>query len=196
MGKKSLWPAILVILCICTQSAYACTAATFGLEWDSSIDTKNFTVNIYAPYFATNVTNCGYNWNGISSQVNVSNVYSYDANTDPYTQDISIFQKDLSGTTIGRTYFYKKGIFGWTEVGTTSSGIKLSRIALDSALLNDSDAFIEKVITHELGHAFGLCHPIEVNCTAYAVMQQSSTNYWAYTIQPHDRNNLIAKWGN
>ncbi len=81
-------------------------------------------------------------------------------------------------------------------MGTTSSGIKLSRIALDSSLLNDSGAFIEKVITHELGHAFGVYHPIEVNCTAYAVMQQSNTNDWAYTIQPHDRNNLIAKWGN
>ena len=48
---------------------------------------------------------------------------------------------------------------------------------------------------HELGHALCLRHPTEVGCYSECVMQSIGSGYSDTTVNEHDWNNLIEKWG-
>ena len=199
--KKFRLPLVLIgILCFMCQSAYACTDAVFRLEWADSIDTSNFEVHSFAYSFEDDIKNSIYSWNGITSQIGIDSVNYWDEDSgidgeDIFSTGIIFYEHCLTGSLLGKAFFYENGPWGCDEVGTSSKEINLCKILLNTNMLNSSAKLREKVVIHELGHAFGLCHPIEVDCTAYAVMQQTSTDYYALTIQRHDENNLIEKWG-
>ena len=105
----------------------------------------------------------------------------------------------MTGTTIGRAHLYKKNVLGgYSEIDISSSSAQVvqARIDLDPSLLDASNSTQKtKTVIHETGHALALMHPLLNNCTARAVMQQSSSGYANTTVNQHDKNNLIAKWG-
>jgi hypothetical protein len=66
----------------------------------------------------------------------------------------------------------------------------------------DRNTMFRKVALHEMGHVMKLCHPSDVSCTIFSVMQQGrpraiSGGIWEVSTetQLHDANNLVEKWG-
>lgn len=148
-------------------------------------------------FFVEDAFACSGAWNNISSKVKISQ-YTFSGDSDN-TGDINFHSVELTGTTIGRAHLYKKNVLGgYSEIDISSSSAQVvqARIDLDPSLLDASNSTQKtKTVIHETGHALALMHPLLNNCTARAVMQQSSSGYANTTVNQHDKNNLIAKWG-
>lgn len=103
----------------------------------------------------------------------------------------------LTGTTIGLTYYYRynSGTGTYTQIvdyDTSTAMVNQVRISLSPALLYMDRDDLNRTVAHEIGHALFLKHP---ECGAVALMQQSNSAYASYTIQSHDINCLVSKWG-
>ena len=189
----------LIVSMMCVESSFACSKAYYGWTWADNKNASGLTVKMCSSEFYNNLSasNSIFTWNGISSKVKISS-YSYSGDSSN-TADINIRSANLTGTTIGVTHIYKKNVLGgYTEVSISSSNAKIAqaRIELSPSLLSaNSSTQRYKTVIHEIGHALALMHPVLINCTNRAVLQQSSTSYSATTIVQHDRTNLIAKWG-
>lgn len=139
-------------------------------------------------------------WNDISSNVGIT-VQRFNEDNSENPEDINVHEGDLLADVLGITYHYKKGLFGYSKVSSDSNKAEVSqtRIILDTDIEEMDDYIKYKVYEHELGHALMLCHPYsEVEnryCTEICLMQQGSSGYYAWEISEHDKNNLIAKWG-
>lgn len=103
----------------------------------------------------------------------------------------------LTGTTLASTGVYSKNILGvythqdfWTFTGKVSKAV----ITIDTSgnFGKQTDTWEKKTIIHVLGHALGLDHP---SCTNRAIMHQTKSSYVSSTMQSHDQDCLIEKWG-
>lgn len=176
----------------------ACTKAYYDWTWDNSINMKNLSIRVYSSNFADTVSVEALNaWNMITP-IFVHYV-NYGSNiTSGNIETINVHEKDLTGTTIGQTHLYRKGSIGQyveSSISSSNKDICQARIYLDSSLLNTTDAKKAKTITHELGHAFGMMHPIINGCEVECIMQQNKSGFASTEIKQHDKNNMIAKWG-
>lgn len=183
-------------------NANACTQAYFGSTWDESIDLTNLSV-LMCPsrYFTdTKVNSAIFAWNNISSNIQVTQYTSSPNGLESDDADINFHEKELTGTYVGYTHWYRKNMFGkYVEISENdiNSNYKVSqvRINLHPRLSDESDRNRFMVVAHELGHALMLCHPIAVGCKEAAIMQTHSSYCEAGFVTVHDKNNLIAKWG-
>lgn len=180
------------------MSVRACTNAYYNWTWDDSIDMSNLTVQIYSSDFnESTTTNALFEWNMLTP-IYVRRVnYSSNINSGNI-EAINVHELDLTGTTIGQTRIYRKNFLGLYVESSISSeypDICQARIYLDPSLFGTYSHLRADTVTHEMGHAFGLMHPILKNCEERCIMQQSSSGFSASTIQPHDEDNIIAKWG-
>ncbi len=189
---------ILLVTGCFSVPTYACTTAYYNFTWDDSIDMSDLTVQVYSANFNETVTtNALFEWNMITP-IYVQYVnYSSDINSGNI-EDINVHEQDLTGTVIGQTRLYRKnflGIYVESSISSANTDICQARIYLDPSLLKSSDEQRAKTVTHEMGHAFGMMHPILNDCETRCIMQQSSSGFATFTIQQHDKNNMIAKWG-
>ncbi|MCD7784357.1 MAG: hypothetical protein LUH18_02045 [Oscillospiraceae bacterium] len=177
----------------------ACTNAYYSWTWMDGIDMSNLSASVYTSnYCDVTTVNAMFAWNYISSVIITSiNFYDDDDDETFARSDINVYEADLTGTIIGQTLLYTETSSGYSRVSISSTGAIVSqvRIYLDPSLMNTTDEWRAKTLTHEIGHALALKHPILVDCTSQCVMQQNSSGYATSTIQQHDINNLIAKWG-
>lgn len=147
----------------------------------------DFYDNIYAVYQS---------WNDISSAVSIDG-FTYYADGTNQNKDIQIVGAALTGTTLANTSIYSKNILGvYTQQGFWSYTGKVSKavITIDTSgrFGGQTDTWERKTIIHELGHALALDHP---SCTNRAIMHQTSSSYVSSSMQSHDRDCLIEKWG-
>lgn len=189
---------ILLVTGCFTIPAYACTTAYYGWTWDDSIDMSDLTVQVYSANFNETVTtNALFAWNMITP-IYVRHVNYSSSITSGNIEDINVHEQDFTGTTIGQTRLYRKnflGIYVESSISSTNTDICQARIYLDPSLLDSSDEQRSRTVTHEMGHAFGMMHPVLNDCETRCIMQQGGSGFGTYTIQQHDRNNMIAKWG-
>lgn len=189
---------ILSVAACFSIPAYACTTAYYSWTWDDSIDMSNLTVQVYSSDFHETVTvNALYAWNMITPiYVRYVN-YSSDI-TSGNIEDINVHEQDFTGTTVGQTRLYRKNFLGMyveSSISSTNTDVCQARIYLDPSLLDSSDEQRARTVTHEMGHAFGMMHPVLNDCETRCIMQQGGSGFGTNTIQQHDENNMIAKWG-
>lgn len=136
------------------------------------------------------------NWNDISSAVSIDG-FTYYADGTNQNKEIQIVGAALTGTTLANTGVYSKNVLGvytiqnfWTYTGKVSKAV----ITIDTSdrFSGQTDTWERKTIMHELGHALALDHP---SCTDPAIMHQSDSDYVSSSIQSHDEDCLIEKWG-
>lgn len=189
---------ILLVAGCFSISAHACTTAYYSWTWDNSIDMSNLTVQVYSSDFSETVTtNALVAWSMITP-IYVSHVNYSSSITSGNIEVINVHKQELTGTTVGQTRLYRKNFFGTyveSSISSTNTDICQARIYLDPSLLTSSDEQRARTVTHEMGHAFGMMHPILNNCETECIMQQGGSGFGTNTIQQHDRNNMIAKWG-
>lgn len=139
-----------------------------------------------------------YAWNGISSNICVTNYTSATADIETNDADINFREMELTGTLAGLTHWYRKNIFGnYVEISDDdlNSNYKVSqvRIGLSPELETLNDKYRYQIVVHELGHALLLCHPNAIGCKQNAIMQPSQYGYAVRIIVEHDEINLIKK---
>lgn len=200
---KKIFAAIAIVLLVgsmALNAAKACTTAYFAWTWDSSVDTEALSVKMYSTDFYNAINSLAriFCWNGISSKIHVI-IYSSGANSMDNAANINFHSVEIPGGAIGLTHIYKKNIFGnFVEIYNSSSNEKVAQVRIDlhPVLLNATEEERGRTVTHELGHAFALKHPVSNDCTARCIMQQTDSGYASNMIAQHDRNNLTTKWGN
>lgn len=207
MKKISKW--ISCILCCVflmpnaiIPNAYACTQACFGITWDNSVDLSDLSIQMCpSKYFTDSKINSAmFGWNDISSNIQVTQYTSSPNGLESDDADINFHEEELTGTLVGLTHLYRKNIFGkYIEIEDSEldSNYKVSqaRIGLAPRLSSASDRNRYRFAAHELGHALMMRHPIVVGCKEPAVMQTTSSHCATGFITNHDKENLIAKWG-
>lgn len=189
---------ILAMLPLLSLSADACTNAYYGFTWTSDVRLSMLTLRLNCPEFRdlNYSTNPFFAWNNISSKIYVKSYICGPGETDLNDYPINIHKAALTGSTIGQTHLYKKNIFGvLVETTNLNAEIVQVRIELSPTLLTMEPQWAGKTITHELGHAFGLMHPLLNECKTTCIMQQSNSGFASTTVTQHDKNNLINKWG-
>lgn len=198
----------IIVYCLCLSLVLspvmilrtdACTTAYFGFVW--SVNTKSFSLRFGVPkYFGDSYLASALNaWNGISSQIRIGSITLQENNAGANDKDINFHENELTGSTIGLTHLYRKTPLGYYVETFDVDGevIAQVRIDLSPTLSTLSPQWRAKTITHKLGHAIGLCHPTDKKCQQICIMQQGQDGTLASpTVTQHDRNNLIAKWGN
>jgi len=190
----------LVLFPVMTLRADACTTAYFGFVWDVSVNTKSFSLRFGVPkYFGDSYLASSLNaWNDISSQIRIGSITLQENNADANDKDINFHENELTGSAIGLTHLYRKTLLGYyvETLDVNREVIAQVRIDLSPTLSTLSPQWRGKTITHELGHAIGLCHPTDKQCRQICVMQQGQNGIASATVTQHDRNNVVAKWGN
>lgn len=196
--KKML--AILLTLVLSCSFAISASAASCGeyVDWTWKNGTSSLSVQVFpsAYEFYDNIYAVYDKWNDISSEVSIDG-FTYYADGTNQNKDIQIFGAALTGTTLASTGVYSKNILGvytqqnfWTFTGKVSKAV----ITIDTSgrFGRQTDTWEQKTIIHELGHALALDHP---SCTNPAIMHQTSSSYVSSSIQSHDEDCLVEKWG-
>ncbi|MBQ7131127.1 MAG: hypothetical protein IJO29_01010 [Oscillospiraceae bacterium] len=177
-------------------STSPCNQSSLGFVVYSSAQTTLLNYNdVYSKAFA---------WDGITDNVNIR-IAMYSSGM-PTSTFYGVIGKDLGTETLGRITAY------------SSSG---ATVSIDSywhsvsITMNTSDVFnnssyptqsAAKTFMHEVGHALKLAHPEQDSSLTghtyedgrpLAIMNQGfvEETYVPTTIATHDRQNLIAKWG-
>lgn len=203
MKKFSVFLAALILFssfCLPVKRVDACTSAYFQWTWNTDIvDLDSLDVYVYTnKYFSLVSTYCR-TWNRCLSSVHISTVTRQTETTAKHEGNINVYQKDLTGSTVGMTRIYRKVLGVWVSLPfTTSKKVGQARIFLDKDLQTGSNVQTIRTIIHEFGHAFALRHPTEVGCNETCIMQQGSSGYGAMQtyLATHDTNNFKKKWGN
>lgn len=142
-----------------------------------------------------------FSWNCISSKVFIPSVRS---GGPPESGDkIRISAKylyDEGPQVIAATSNYKKGFLGipvadWSGAWIFSE-ININTNTTDHDWYNFSSDERRYVIAHEIGHSIGIDHQLQ-SCTSEAIMKNGMR--WSppfTTPRLHDKNTLIAKYGN
>lgn len=199
MKCKKLLALLLTFVIFCSFATSA-SAASCGeyVDWTWKNGTSSLSVQVFpsAYDFYDNIYAVYQKWNGISSAVSIDS-FTYYADGTNQNKDIQIVGAELTGTTLANTGVYSKNILGvytqqnfWTYTGKVSKAV----ITIDTSgrFGGQTDTWEQKTIIHELGHALALDHP---SCTNPAIMHQTSSDYVKSSIQSHDKECLIAKWG-
>lgn len=200
MKKFSVFLAALILLSslyLPPKRVDACTSAYFQWTWNT--DLVDFDVYVYTNKCFSLVSTYCRTWNRILSNVHISTVSRQTETTAKHEGNINVYQKDLTGSTVGLTRIYRKVLGAWVSLPiTTNKKVGQARIFLDKDLPTGSNVQTIRTIIHEFGHAFALRHPIEVGCNETCIMQQGGSGYGAMQtyLEAHDRNNFKKKWGN
>ena len=198
IGILFLCFAMLMVPCL-SMRASACITAFLPFNW-TGVDMSSLSVKVCAQEFSDVISpqTSVYKWNGITDNIHIS-TYSPSNSSASYNADILMFKYNWTGTTLGETSYYGKNITGVyyriEDSYSSTAMISQARINLDQDLLGTKSEYRDKVIMHELGHALCLRHPTEVGCYTVCVMQSVGSGYGGTTVNVHDWNNLIEKWG-
>lgn len=187
----------LVIFCSFATSASAASCGEYA-DWTWNNGTSSLSVQVFpsAYDFYDNIYAVYQKWNGLSSVVSIDSFTYYTDGTNQ-NKDIQIVGAELTGTTLASTGVYSKNILGvYTQQNWNTYTGKVSKavITIDTSgrFGGQTDTWEQKTIIHELGHALALDYP---SCTNPAIMHQTSSAYVKSSIQSHDKECLIAKWG-
>lgn len=204
--SKNLLCAISIALLISSAlipDAYACTEAYFGITWNKNVDLTDLSIQMCSSNFFldSTVNSSMYAWNDISSNICVTRYTSSTKDIETDDANINFHEAELTGTLAGLTHWYRKNIFGqYVEISDddldSNYTVSQVRIDLSPKVLTLPDRYRYSVVVHELGHALLLKHPIKVGCTINAIMQTEESKRAVHILTPHDKNNLIKKWGN
>lgn len=166
----------------------------------------DFSARLSLPKYES-VYTYGMDWNGISSNVNVT-VLEYTA-YPPGNGEMYVMGEVFDDSTLGQTVGYRSN-------GTISG--KNNDWAYVTITMNSDDRIFKyathpttaakKTFIHEVGHALKLDHPkndrslmghVYTDGRPYAIMNQGlpfpDDSLVPSEIASHDRDNLIAKWG-
>ncbi len=150
----------------------------------------------------------GFEWNHISSKVNVSIAYN-SPGMPSLNGEVSVSGKDLGSTIFGRIYPYDSKGNIMDDDSSANADWAYATIVMNTnpnAFNGASNKTVaaRKTFLHEVGHLLKLCHPT-VNSSLtdhthygypYAIMNQGLPGgQTASSIRPHDKSCLIAKWG-
>jgi len=193
---KALLAVALMVSVVLLSSSFVAAHPLDYNRWTWKSSTTSLRIRVFptASLYHQRISRAAFNWNYISSEIQILSV-----TTSSLDLPIEIHGKSFSGTKMGECLIYSvdsKGNYKLEISHTYTGQVAKAKIYLDNddqGLVNCSYAEQEKVITHELGHAFALTHPV---CGAYALMQQGFGPLGALTIQSHDKSCLKMKWGN
>lgn len=200
MKNKRLQTVIAIVLCCCLAAGkkiMPADAAAHSDEygnWSWLNGTNGLTVQLFSDIFEPYVSNAAFSWNYISDDVFISSVYYLPPTHEDQDCDIKVYDDELTGTTLGYTQIYSRGLFTLVAQNWDYSGVIVKAyITLNnSGLVAMGTTQINRTTTHEFGHALALTHPA---CTEKSIMHQSRViEYKSDTITEHDRDNLKAKW--
>lgn len=192
----SLLLAIVIFWSLSTSVSAASCSEYVGWTWKNGTSSLSVQVFPSAYDYYDNIYAVYQEWNNISSAVSIDG-FTYYANGTNQNKDIQIVGAELTGSALASTGVYSKNIFGvythenfWTFTGKASKVV----ITIDTSgtFGTQTDTWQQKTIIHELGHALALDHP---TCTDPAVMHQSISPYVSSSMQSHDEDCLIEKWG-
>ena len=179
------------------------------MTYASAIDKDAITVQLrvmevnYEQVTVDDVNAAVMKWNDVRSILNTDTplVASCNWSSSGYTGDITIESINITAGLLGITdfYVYNSGTGVYSAVAnpeSSSASISQIRIALAPLLAKSEKKLITRVITHEMGHALLLRHPLEYGCSTTCLMLQTSTDYMSYDIESHDKKCLKNKWRN
>lgn len=209
---KKLVIAMFCIMMLTTNQTFAHTGDVYDGEYMSSspysqsllkllVDTSAITETLTMSMYQEAL-----DWNNISSDVEVSVTRFYYGMSDAgftYIRGTTWVDENKQGETVPRD---ANGNICGSNDNWYSVTIYID-IASDAFLgSNDPEGYAIKTIIHEVGHALKLAHPtINSNYTGHtysgrplAIMNQGNIDYdyVPTSVQTHDRDNLIYKWGN
>ncbi len=161
----------------------------------------------------TDVYSAGYNWNNISSKVNVRLIYS-SSGMPSFSGEMLVVGKYYEDDTLGETIFYDSNgnpMKSWDDYALNTdwsySQIYMSTNTTYFKETSNPSNTAKMTFLHEIGHALKLSHPYKhdslpehtINGLPIAIMNQGAPGdkggATSGTITAHDKSNLIAKWG-
>ena len=192
--------AVLLALVLAYSFVASASAASCGeyVGWTWKNGTSSLSVQLFpsAYDFYDNIYAVYQEWNDISSAVSIDGFTYYTDGTNQ-NKDIQIVGAALTGSTLANTGIYSKNNLGvythqnfWSFTGKVSKAV----ITIDTSgtFGGQTDTWERKTVIHELGHALALDHP---SCTNRAIMHQTRSPYVSSSMQSHDEDCLVEKWG-
>lgn len=187
----------LVLFCSLSTSVSAASCGEYvGWTWKNGTSSLSVQVFPSAYDFYDNIYAVYQEWNDISSAVS-THTFTYYADGTDQNKDIQIVGAALTGTTLAVTVVCSKDVFGdyiAQDFRTFTGKVRKAVIIIDTSgtFGGYTDTWQKKTIIHELGHALALDHP---SCTNRAIMHPTASPYVSSSMQSHDEDCIIEKWG-
>lgn len=190
MKKKMIL--LLILVFGTTFTSFADNDDYFDWNWKD--DRIELQVMVGSTVYSSDVHQVYQSWNHISF-VNITDISTGTNFWSSPDADIYVYDEVLGGRTYARaTIFSDIGSGQYQELSTLSSSQDVGKVTIRIDPNNNigrGTSDIRRTITHEFGHALGLAHPKEND---RCVMQQSGSGYATYSINDHDKFNLMSKW--